>query len=92
MEPWETGFAVRREWPDGTHQLVGFSSRHAAMLRFVQRDRSFWRAGPLRPRSWEIVTVSRRDFDLHAKRRDCRAPDCPRAPADDFHAVASGPP
>jgi hypothetical protein len=92
MEPWETGFAVRREWPDGTHQLVGFSSRQAVMVRFIRRDRSFWRAGPLRPRSWEIVTVSRRDFALHAKRRDCRSPDCPRADVDAFYVLSYGTP
>ena len=54
--------------------------------------RSFWRAGPLRPRSWEIVTVSRRDFALHAKRRDCRSPDCPRADVDTFYVLSYGTP
>lgn len=92
MEPWETGFAVRREWPDGTHQLVGFSSRQAAMVRFIRRDRSFWRPGPLRPRSWEVVAVSRRDFVLHARRRDCRSPDCPRAGVDEFRVHSYGTP
>jgi hypothetical protein len=88
VEPWETGYAVRREWPDGTHQLVGFSARPAAMVRFIRRDRSYWRGGPGRPRLWGGGRGSPRDFDLHAKRRDCRSPDCPRAGIDEFYALS----
>ena len=25
MDGWEPGLAVRRDWPDGCHELVGFS-------------------------------------------------------------------
>jgi hypothetical protein len=80
LEPWQPGFAVRRDWPDGTHDLVGFRTTALQAHRFAERDRRYWRWGPLRPRAWAVVVVSRRDFDLHAGRRDCRAPDCPAAP------------
>jgi hypothetical protein len=47
--------------------------------KLVDRDRHYWRRGPMRPRSWAIVVISRRDFDLHALRPACRSPDCPSA-------------
>jgi hypothetical protein len=74
---WEAGYAVRRDWTDGTHELVGFHWTDTSAARFVDRDRHYWRRGPMRPHSWAVVVISRRDFDLHAKRHDCRAPDCP---------------
>lgn len=75
-QSWRAGWAVRRDWPDATHELVGFRVRMPAAARFVDRDRAFWCRGPMRPTSWALVVVSRRDFDLHAGRRYCRAPDC----------------
>jgi len=77
MDAWESGLAVRRDWPDGCHELVGFSTDVAKVERFLRRDRAYWSRGPVRPASWEVVWVSRRDFSLHASRLDCRAPDCP---------------
>jgi hypothetical protein len=74
---WRAGSAVRRDWPDGTHELVGFSVDEDGASRFLARDRRYWQRGPLRPTAWRVVVVSRRDFDLHGHRRDCRAPDCP---------------
>ena len=77
MDAWESGLAVRRDWPDGCHELVGFSTDVAKVERFLRRDRAYWSRGPVRPASWEVVWVSRRDFSLHASRLDCRSPDCP---------------
>jgi len=79
LHPWQAGYAVRRDWPDGTHELVGFQAAPVEAARFLQRDRWYWRRGPLRPRAWDVVLVSRRDFELHAVRHDCRSPDCPRS-------------
>jgi hypothetical protein len=77
MDAWESGLAVRRDWPDGSHELVGFGTDVAKVERFLRRDRAYWSHGPVRPWSWEVVWVSRRDFSLHASRLECRAPDCP---------------
>jgi hypothetical protein len=79
MDAWSLGFAIRRDWPDGSHELVGFTESETRAERFVRRDREYWRRGPVRPRSWQIVAVSRRDFDLHERRFGCQAPDCPTA-------------
>src|SRR6266568_4067097 len=79
VQDWRAGCAVRRDWPDGTHDIVGWRATALKAERFARRDREFWRRGPLRPRTWSVVVISRRDVLLHAKRRDCRAPDCPVA-------------
>jgi hypothetical protein len=73
---WLAVYAVRRDWPDGSHEFVGARDSKADAQRFVERDRQYWLPGPLRP-EWSVVEISVRDFDLHAKRYGCRAPDCP---------------
>jgi hypothetical protein len=82
---WCSGYAVRRDWPDGTHEFVAFRASGRAAARFIGGDREFWRRGPVRPLFWSTVVVSRRDFDLHVRRRECRAPDCPMASTSDTH-------
>ena len=79
LRTWEPGYAVRRDWPDGSHELIGFRSAAASLGGFIRRDRAYWQRGPLRPDRWTVVVVSRRDFDLHSARPGCRSPDCPPA-------------
>jgi hypothetical protein len=79
IESWAAGYAVRREWWDGSHEFVGFHVAWEGADRFVRRDRAYWRRGPWRPARYGIVVISRRDFDLHARRHVCQAPDCPVA-------------
>jgi hypothetical protein len=76
---WEAGCAVRRDWPDGTHDLVAFRASPLRADEFIRRDRRYWRGAPLHPLTWTVVQVSRRDFDLHRGRLECRSPDCPTA-------------
>jgi hypothetical protein len=80
IEPWEAGFAARRDWPDRTHEFVRFARNEASVAWFVDADRAYWRRGPWRP-GHEIVVISLRDFELHRSRPGCRAPDCPTGPA-----------
>jgi hypothetical protein len=77
MASWEAGCAVRRDWPDGSHDLVGFRASPPLADEFIRRDQRYWCRGPLHPLAWTVVQVSRRDFDLHGVRPDCRSPDCP---------------
>lgn len=79
LDSWRAGFAVRRDWPDGAHEFVGFRTAEPDADRFVDADRNYWRRGPLRPGAWSVVVISRRDFELHAVRLDCHSPDCPMA-------------
>jgi hypothetical protein len=72
-------WAVRRDWPDGTHEFVRARDTEASAHRQLERDRLFWRPGPMRP-ELSVVCISEHDFALHGRhRRDCKAPDCPRA-------------
>jgi hypothetical protein len=71
------GFAVWRRWPDGTHDLIGLGPSPRSAQRRLEADRSYWRRGAWRPVEYRVVAISRHDFDLHRRRRDCRSPDCP---------------
>jgi hypothetical protein len=77
LEPWQAGLAVRRDWPDGTHEFVRLTLRPAEVARFVDHGAAYWRTGPMSPRH-SVVAISRREFDWH-RRRDCRSLDCPAA-------------
>jgi hypothetical protein len=77
-----TRFVLALAAPSAPTPVRSVPRRHRptrAAERFARRDREFWRRGPLHPRTWSVVVVSRRDALLHANRRDCRAPDCPVA-------------
>jgi hypothetical protein len=78
-EAWHTGYAVRRDWEDSAHEMISFRWTVVAAAKALDRDRRYWRRGPMRPVSWAIVLISKRDFDLHADRHGCRSPDCPSA-------------
>jgi hypothetical protein len=70
------GFAVRTEWPDGTHRLFGWQRGWHQAWRAVQRDKWYWRGG-LRPDAWSIVVVTRSDVHAHARRLWCTSTRCP---------------
>ncbi|MFC7484648.1 hypothetical protein ACFQX7_37925 [Luedemannella flava] len=59
--------AVRRDWPDGTHDLFGWQAGAADLAASIRADRARWRRGPLRP-THSVVSLSGRDFVLHADR------------------------
>jgi hypothetical protein len=71
------GFAVRRLWPDGTHDYIALSRTPGAAQRALERDRRYWLRGPIRPADFRVVAMSTHDFDLHRRRQGCRSPDCP---------------
>jgi hypothetical protein len=73
---WQPGFAVRRDWPDGVHEFVGFRLTEGETALFLVGDYEYWRKGPMRP-VHSLVVIGGRDFELHHGRRDCRSPDCP---------------
>jgi hypothetical protein len=74
---WQARFAVRRDWPDGTHDYVELCGTEARAGWAAMSNRMYWRRSHFRP-SCSVVQISRRDYDLHHGRRQmCRAPDCP---------------
>ena len=57
------GFAVRRDWPDGRHDLFGFSPDEATVRRRAIRDDRRW-FGTRRP-SYQIVEIDQWSFHRH---------------------------
>lgn len=76
VELWRTGVAVRRDWPDGSHDLFGWAPLGTDLSGPIRTDHARWRRGVFRP-VHSVVRVSGRDFLLHGERDGCRAPDCP---------------
>jgi hypothetical protein len=74
VKAWTGGFAVRRDWPDGTHDFFGLSPNLALVLRRLARDERFWRRGPLRPVGRTVVWMRGDTFRLHP--RWCRGSRC----------------
>ncbi|WP_328340534.1 hypothetical protein [Micromonospora sp. NBC_00421] len=70
------GYAIRREWSDGAHDLFGFTPRAGVALRRLDRDRGYWRGGPVRPTAVLLVTASAGDVVSHPV-RGCRKLSCP---------------
>ena len=76
--PWETGWAIRRDWPDGGHDFLGFGWSPDGLDRRVSGDKAYWGKGPVKPVAYTYVRMSLRDFKQHGSvRLLCRAPDCP---------------
>ena len=72
-------WAVRRDWPDGSHELVRARMSEEAARGQLVGERAFWRPGPVRP-SLSVVQLSAHEFRLHGRhRRFCSAPDCASA-------------
>lgn len=75
------GYAMRRDWPDGIHDLVCWRRSQRRAAAKIAGDVEYWRRTTFRPTRHSVVAVSLRDFALHRRRRDCRAPDCPQPAA-----------
>lgn len=73
------GYAIRREWPDGAHDLFGFTPAAGTAIRRLQRDRSFWRGGPVRPTAVYLVPANAADVGAHPV-DGCRRSGCPDSP------------
>jgi hypothetical protein len=72
-----TGFAVRRRWPDGSHDYIEWSATPGAAQSAIEPNRRYWQKGPWRPTDYRVVAISENDFDLHRRRHGCLSPDCP---------------
>jgi hypothetical protein len=71
------GFAIRRLWPDGTHDYIRLSQTPGEAQSHVEADQRYWRRGPFRPVEYRVVSISLNDYTLHRRRHACRSPDCP---------------
>lgn len=74
----QPGWAVRRDWPDGSHEFSRFRSSAEEAAKHADADRTYWQRGSIRP-ELSIVEISRHDFSIHHGRTSCTHPDCPQA-------------
>ena len=68
MRPSAAGFATRCEFPDGSHEFVGFRRTAGKAARFARRDAAFYRRGPLRL-AHGVVEISLRDARIRCSIR-----------------------
>ncbi|MDG4795173.1 hypothetical protein [Micromonospora sp. WMMD1082] len=73
------GYAIRREWRNGEHDLFGFTSDRDEADRAVACDERFWRRGPVRPLAVYVVPTNAAGVDRHSV-DGCRAGSCPDSP------------
>jgi hypothetical protein len=76
---WWTGWAVRRDWADGSREFVGFRASERGAARIARRDESYWRRGPRWPSRYAVVTMTRTAFLVHTDMQRCRDVSCPGA-------------
>jgi hypothetical protein len=75
--PLDRIWAVRRDWPDGTHELLTPRIGRATAQRALAADARFWRRGPVRPRL-TVVSLALAEFRSHpGGDRWCRSSTCP---------------
>ena len=71
------GWAVRMDWADGTHAIVGFTRRHARAQRRQKALIRWWAPGPARPCSYRVVAIRREQWRRHINLPMCARPECP---------------
>ncbi|MGN9811427.1 hypothetical protein ACTMSW_18980 [Micromonospora sp. BQ11] len=72
------GYAVRREWANGSHDLFGFTPDAGTARRRLERDHSYWRLGPVRPAAVYLVAATAADVDRHPV-DGCQGSCCPNS-------------
>ncbi len=73
------GYAIRREWASGSHDLFGFTPDVETARCRLDRDRGYWRRGPVRPAAVYLVAANVTDVDRHPV-DGCRLAGCPDSP------------
>ena len=71
------GWAVRLDWPDGTHTVHGFTRSQPRARRRLRGLARFWASGPARPRAYRLVAMDRDCWRAHASLRVCDRQGCP---------------
>ncbi|WP_431937068.1 hypothetical protein [Micromonospora sp. RP3T] len=73
------GYAVRREWANGLHDLFGFTADAKAAKRQLDHEAAFWRLGPVRPVAVYLVAATSVEVDRHPV-GGCDRTSCPDSP------------
>lgn len=75
--PRGTGYCVRVDWADGSHDFFGWTRSLKRAERLLDRDRRFWRHGPYRPSRHQVVILSEAAWRSHPSSAKCKAQECP---------------
>ncbi|WBB48491.1 hypothetical protein O3597_25980 [Verrucosispora sp. WMMA2044] len=70
------GYAIRRAWRNGSHDLFGFTTDRHQADRALARDHRFWRSGPVRPAAVYVVATPACAVIAHPV-DGCRSSSCP---------------
>lgn len=74
----QSGWCVRLQWPNGTHDLGAWRPTAEAARRTLAGMRRYWsRPGLMRPVGYTVVASTRQTVVNHC-RTGCREPGCPR--------------
>ena len=75
QQRWMWGYAVRLDWPDGSHDLCAFQTSYRKARVRMLRNRDYWRSAPLQPDTWSVVATNLEHVQRHRSR--CTLPGCP---------------
>lgn len=70
-------YAVRRNWPDGTHDYFRLSNSPGDAQKGVEGDRTYWSRHPIRPTEHRVIAITAGTFDAHRSADACKSADCP---------------
>lgn len=78
INPEQLGLAVRREWPDGSHELFGFTLDVRKAAKWAERDWKYWQrpGAPAPPARVELVHLTRLEFEMHRVVGRCSLGTC----------------
>jgi hypothetical protein len=77
----ETGYSIRIEWGDNSHEFIGLESTNDDAIVRMRKLQDHFESGVGRPRSYQIVPITSAAWRQHRHIRPCRSADCPGAVA-----------
>jgi hypothetical protein len=75
----ETGYSIRIEWGDNSHEFISFSTTNDDAIVRMRSLQYHFDSGIGRPRRYQIVSISSAAWRWHRHIRPCRSADCPGA-------------
>ena len=80
IKPLDHVFAVRRDWPDGTHELCCPRRMVEQGYRMLAADLRYWQDAPIPPQQQMLVTLTFAEFRSHSAHAACSSLACPTWP------------
>ena len=87
LEPTRLGWCVRRDWPDGSHDLFGWHPDRGRSVAAISADESRWATQAVRP-GHRVILFNQWSWWRH--RDGCRNRGCPGGDADTGRVLPAG--